>query len=133
MGTSLDHLGMDLKHDILLVQTSHRHDSNNVMCREYPAVEICCAITSDHRQQLPMLDTFGIAGMELTWCPLHLVSSTATLTLTNLEEHTVSLKDHFQHFPKTHELRCCKWAGIANEVNDHPKNISRIARISSTT
>ena len=55
---------MDLKHDILLVQTSHRHDSNNVICREYPAVEIRCAITSDHRQQLPMLDKFGIAGME---------------------------------------------------------------------
>ena len=54
---------MDLKHNILLVQTS-RHDSNNVMRREYPAVEIRCATTSDHRQQLPMLDTFGVAGME---------------------------------------------------------------------
>ena len=55
------------------------------------AVEIRCAITSDHRQKLVILCTFGTSGMKQTWCPSTWYPL-QLLNLTNLEEETVSLK-----------------------------------------
>ena len=123
---------------ILLVQTSHRHDSNNCNVQGIPSCwnSLCNYFRSSA--------TIGHVGY-FWYCRngINIVPITPGIlySYTNLNKswrtHSVIERSlpTFSENPRVEVLEVGRnWSlFIANEVNDHPKNMSQILRISSTT